>query len=109
MIDKVHIRLGDLINCEGPLLNVEITETHKLAIHAASETFLGVLSFEPRFTDLVSYIESKITLRELIFLSKSRRFSFNLDVEMKRIPLETIIDSLFYIDQYYNEVPEDLK
>ena len=103
------IVIGELINSEGPLLKVNTRETGQLLIEAYSNEYRGNLSFEPKFKDLVSYIESKITLRELIFLSKSRIFSFNLNVEMKRIPLETIIDSLFCIDEYYNEVSEDLK
>lgn len=101
--------LGVLLNSEGPLLKVGSRINGAIIVEAYSNEYEGNLLFEPKFKDLVSYIESKITLRELIFLSKSQMFSFNLNVEMKRIPLETIIDSLFYIDQYYNEVPEDLK
>lgn len=103
------IQIGNLLNSEGPLLTVNSTDQGVLIIEAKSNTFNGDLSFEPKFSDLIKYIESKLTLRELIFLSKSLMFSFNPKVEIVKIPLEDIIDSLPFIDQLFSEVPENLK
>lgn len=109
MIEEAYTVLGDIINSEGPLLGVAISNQGKLNLNALSNTYKGYLSFEPRFKDLVSYIESNITLRELILISNAPLFSFDLNVEMKRIPLQHIINSLPYIDHYYKEIPRSLK
>lgn len=104
-----EIKLGILINSEGPLLSIKALETGDLFLEAYSLKYQGDLSFKPKFKDFIAFIESKITLSELIELSRSIMFSFNVGVEMKKIPLKDVIDSLPYIDSYYNEIPESLK
>lgn len=104
-----EIKLGILINSEGPLLSIKALETGDLFLEAYSLKYQGDLSFKPKFKDFIAYVESKITLRELIFLSENPIFNFNPHVKMVRIPLEEIFDSLPFIDQLFTEVPENLK
>ena len=97
------------MNSEGSLLKVSVEKSGVIIIEAYSRLYNGDLSFQPKFKDFVSYIESKLTLRELITLSNWNMFSFDVGVEMKRIPLEEVINSILYVDCYFKNVPENLK
>jgi len=108
MID-IKYTLGDLINSEGSLLKVSINEDGNIIMNARSQKYHGYLSFEPKFKDFVGYLESKFTLDELIYLSSNRLFSFNIDVELKKIPLDKIIETIPFKDKLYNQVPSGLK
>lgn len=103
------IYLGDLINSEGSLLKVSLSESGNITMNARSLEYQGYLSFEPKFKDFVGYLESKFTLDELIYLSSNKLFSFNIDVELKKIPLDKIIETIPFKDKLYNQVPSGLK
>lgn len=103
------IKLGSLINSEGPILELTCNYDGKLTLKALSIEHQGFLSFSVRFSEVVSYIDSRITLSELISLSKDCLFSFNTNTELKRIPLKIIIDSIPYSNLYYKDIPDSMK
>lgn len=108
-MNETSIILGDLINSEGSLLKVSLSEDGNIVMNARSLEYQGYLSFEPKFKDFVGYLESKFTLDELIYLSSNRLFSFNIDVELKKIPLDKIIETIPFKDKLYKQVPSGLK
>lgn len=101
--------IGSIINSEGPLLTLKCESKGEILLEAYSIEYRGKLSFEPRFKDFISYIESKITLEELISISENCMFFFNRTEDTRRIPLEDIINSLPFKDVCYKEVPESCK
>lgn len=108
-MEKEFIKLGSIINSEGPIVTLNVLPNGGLKIEAYSNKFQGNLSFVTKFSDTVSYLDSRLSLRELIELSVSRIFSFNQGVEMYRIPLMEVIDSIPFIDILYREVPDEYK
>lgn len=101
--------LGDLINSEGSILKVSISKDGIIIMNARSLKYQGYLSFEPKFIDFIGYVESKFTLDELIYLSRNRIFSFNIDVELNKIPLDKIIETIPFKDKLYKQIPTNLK
>lgn len=80
-----------------------------IIVEAYSHNYKGYLSFRPKFRDFISFVESRITLRELITLSNNPIFTFNKNIELRRIPLDHVVESIPYIDHYYNQVSDNLK
>ena len=103
------IKVGSLINSEGSILSLHCDSDGEIIIQAYSSEYNGTLSITTKFRDCISYVESKINLEELITISSNCIFTFSSKSDLRRIPLESIVRSLPFIDKYYKEVPEALK
>ena len=101
--------IGHLLNSEGPLFTILLSDKDGLITKIYSNRYNGNLVASTSFRNIVSYIESKLTLREFIENSISISFESRGDNSLQNIPLDTIQDSISYIDNYYNELSESLK
>lgn len=104
-----EIRVGDILNSEGSLLSFNVIENGELYLEVTSRKYNGDFSFRPKLRDFLSYIESKLTLSELIEISTVHMFSFNEGEDIRKIPLTDIIQSLPFIESYFKEIPEGCK
>jgi hypothetical protein len=103
------IKIGSLLNSEGPLLELFCNTNGEIELKGYSLEYEGHLIFSPKFSEVISYLESRITLTELIVLSEGCHFVFKKGGVPNRIPLDDIISSIPYCNEYYKNISDSLK
>lgn len=101
--------IGHLLNSEGPLLTILTDHEGSLLAKIHLNSFNGNLLVSTSFRNTVSYIESKLTLREFIENSQGYSFESKGDIFLEDIPFDEIQSSISFIDNHYNELPESMK
>ena len=102
-------KLGTIIKDEKPLLTLHLDQESQLILKSYSKSYHGYLCFSVNLSDLIGYFESKITLADLLSIADGSFFLFDQDQKINRIPLEKVINSLTFIDYYFNQIPENYK
>lgn len=101
--------IGHLLNSEGPLLTILTDHKGGLFTRIHLNKFNTNLLVSTSFRDVISYIESKLTLREFITNSEGYSFEKKDDISLKDVPIDEIQSSISFIDNYYNELPNSMK
>ena len=101
--------IGQLLNSEGPLLSLHTNENGEHILKIYSHKHNGDLLVTTSFKKVVSYIESKLTLNELIQTSIEYHFKSRNGVNADKPSLDEIKSSIVDVDKYYNEFPDSMK
>lgn len=101
--------IGHLINSEGPLLSIlqDDNETFYIKIYSPSlNCHIQALS---NFKKIVGYIESKLTLSELIEGSIECSIQTRRESSLQEFSMDEIKSSIDFINNYYNEISDSMK
>lgn len=101
--------VGQLLNSEGPLLSLHTNENGEHLLKIYSHKYNGDLIVRTSFKKVVSYIESKLTLNELIQTSTEYHFKSRNVSEVDEPSLDEIKSSIVEVDKYFNEFPDSMK
>ena len=101
--------IGHLLNSEGPLFSILHNHNGDIVAKIYSHKYNGDLLVTTHFKKIVSYIESKLTLNELIETSTGYHFKSRNGNNSSEPSLEEIKLSIIDINKYYNEFPDSMK
>jgi len=101
--------IGHLLNSEGPLFSILLDKNDNLLVKIHSNKYRGDLILITSFKKVVSYIESKLTLDQLIKTSTEYYFKARNNSNSKEPSLEEIKSSIVDVSKYYNEFSDSMK
>ena len=101
--------VGQLLNSEGPLLTLHTNENGEHILKIYSHKHNGDLMVRTSFKKVVTYIESKLTLNEIIQTSTEYYFKSRNAGKVDEPSLDDIKSSIVDINKYYNEFPDSMK
>lgn len=101
--------IGHLLNSEGPLVSILLDKNDNLMVKIHSNRYRGDLILMTSFKKIVSYIESKLTLDQLIETSAECYFEGRNNSDSKEPSLEEIKSSIIDVSKYYNEFSDSMK
>lgn len=101
--------IGHLINSEGPLLSVLQDDNETFYVKIYSPLLNCHIQALTNFKKIVGYIESKLTLNELIEDSTKCSIHTRRESSLLEFSIDEIKSSIDFINNYYNEISDSMK
>lgn len=99
----------DIINSEGCILGLKIDLKSNLYLSSYLKDGSGNVYYSTTEEQLKSFIESKVTIREIYLDSKDFLVKHKYRTEVKTYLKEDFTDNLQCGEDYYFEIPESMK